>query len=281
MRALAEYIMRGRFQAYSIALLGGLVPMFGQGAIGLVSLRRGWQEGMFVVLWACLPVLVQFWLNQIGDLVTYTTVAIMAVTFFSSLVLRVTMSWQYTLVGLVAFALVASLLIFSSIDGLVDTLQESIDKAFQNTELAGSAGEQLTGTKLTGMLSFAVGFVSLMGLLVARWLQAILYNPGGFREEFHSLKLSPPVTALSALGLAVSYYAGADYAYWGMLFSLPLFIAGLSVIHNLVAQHKMGYTPLVVMYISFVIIAITVVLVVVIGLTDSWMNYRKIFAKKQ
>ncbi|VUD40596.1 hypothetical protein TDB9533_00304 [Thalassocella blandensis] len=281
MRSLAEYIMRGRFQAYSIALLGGLVPMFGQGAIGLVSLRRGWQEGIFVVLWACLPVLIQFWLNQIGELVTYTTMSIMVVTFLSSLTLRLTMNWPYTLVSLLVFAVLGSLLIYGSIDGLVGTLQESIDNAFQNTELAGQPVEQLTGAKLTGMLAFAVSFVSLMGLLLARWLQAILYNPGGFRTEFHTLRLSPPVTAICAIGLAVSYYVGIDYAYWGLLFSLPLFIAGLGVIHNLVDQYKLGYTPLVVMYISFIIIAITVVLVVIIGLTDSWMNYRKIFAKKQ
>ncbi|MEZ5581549.1 MAG: hypothetical protein R3F37_01040 [Candidatus Competibacteraceae bacterium] len=44
-------------------------------------------------------------------------------------------------------------------------------------------------------LIFANGLASLLcGLLLGRWWQALLFNPGGFSREFHELRLDgkPP-----------------------------------------------------------------------------------------
>ena len=54
MQGLAEFIMRGRRQATLVVGLSVAVPLlfwFGAVVLALVLLRRGWSEGMSVVVW--------------------------------------------------------------------------------------------------------------------------------------------------------------------------------------------------------------------------------------
>lgn len=281
MRSFAEYIMRGRFQAYSIALLGGLFLLFGQSAIGLVSLRRGWQEGCFVVLWGCLPFLAQMWLGQIGAMWTYMCIAVLVVTYLSALILRMTTSWGVTLIAMTAISAIGAFVVYVTLGDFLEEVRNSLRAVIAETEAGAKLIELMTqsSSKVLGGIAAWIGLASIMGLLVARWLQAKLYNPGGFREEFHALRLSKYSASICAVGLAVSYYAGAQYEFWGLLFSLPLFFAGLGLMHHLVKQYNMGLAPLVVLYTSIVLIGLPAVIVVVFGLTDAWMNYRKILVK--
>ena len=61
MRGLAEFIMRGRWQALGVAVLGSGSLLFGwisAAAIALVTLRRGTAAGGWLVLWALLPAVI-------------------------------------------------------------------------------------------------------------------------------------------------------------------------------------------------------------------------------
>mgnify|MGYP007113695048 CR=1 FL=1 len=68
---------------------------------------------------------------------------------------------------------------------------------------------------MTGVLAAGMFLQLVFGLLLGRWWQALLYNPGGFRSEFHQLRLYPalawlalPVTpARPMASLSVSYGA--------------------------------------------------------------------------
>jgi len=60
MRALAEFIMRGRVQAIGVAIVGILLPFFlwfGVAAVGLVVLRKGGSEAFVVLGWGLLAAL--------------------------------------------------------------------------------------------------------------------------------------------------------------------------------------------------------------------------------
>jgi len=47
--------------------------------------------------------------------------------------------------------------------------------------------------------------MSICLLMLARWWQAVLYNPGGFQQEFHQFKLQPAIAMmLMVLFLAAS-----------------------------------------------------------------------------
>ncbi len=75
MRALAEFIMRGRAQACAVGLLGNLFPFVSPATIGLVTLRKGSGEGLLVALWAVLPLIVYIYISDSSPLLTAVSVA--------------------------------------------------------------------------------------------------------------------------------------------------------------------------------------------------------------
>src|SRR5690606_38868442 len=59
--------------------------------------------------------------------------------------------------------------------------------------------EALLVPGLAGLMGAVHALMALVGLMIGRSWQAGLYNPGGFRDEFHRLRPSP----LAAGGLLV------------------------------------------------------------------------------
>ena len=104
MRALAEFVMRGRVQAILVAVVGIFLPFFAwisAAVIGLVVLRKGTGEGFLVLSWALLAALtVLFWRGDIGPVTALTGTAIAALT------LRWTVSWPYALIAATVFGVV-------------------------------------------------------------------------------------------------------------------------------------------------------------------------------
>ena len=93
MRALAAFIMRGRVQASLVALLGNLVPLVSPATVALVTLRRGAADGLLVLMWAALPLVVAVFMIEASDMVIMTSlVGLVAVDIYSE-VLRGSLSW--------------------------------------------------------------------------------------------------------------------------------------------------------------------------------------------
>ncbi len=58
MRAVAEYVMRGRNQALWVSVIGASTLMFSwlsAAVLALVTLRRGPGDGVYILAWAVLP----------------------------------------------------------------------------------------------------------------------------------------------------------------------------------------------------------------------------------
>ena len=127
---------------------------------------------------------------------------------------------------------------------------------------------------IAGMLGLMNAVSCVLCLLLARWWQAALYNPGGFRLEFHSLRYSPQAsTALVVVILLVSTY-GLEYRPWAVLFAVPLSIAGLSVVHARAAYRKLGKGWLTVFYVLWVLLDPVKLIVIGVAVADSWINFR-------
>jgi hypothetical protein len=90
---------------------------------------------------------------------------------------------------------------------------------------------------MTGSLIAAMLLSLALTLLIARWWQALLYNPGGFREEFTHLQLGLPAAVL-ALALA----AGAWLSKASLMIELALvasvmfLLQGMAVAHAVIAK---------------------------------------------
>jgi hypothetical protein len=127
--------------------------------------------------------------------------------------------------------------------------------------------------------AIAAGFVvqSMAALILARWWQALLYNPGGFKQEFQQLRLPRVLAPVTLLVLVLNWFVpevGLP-TYLTVLLLAGWLIQGVSLVHALQTQLGTSVLWLVAMYailpffMPYVIGALALA-----GLTDSWFDYR-------
>lgn len=138
---------------------------------------------------------------------------------------------------------------------------------------------------MTGIVAAGSVFGLLFGLFLGRWWQAVLYNPGGFRQEFLSLSTAPRLVIGSIAVFAVAALAsgGLSEVAWNigiLLFVLYAFI-GTSVLHTVFAAKKLGRFMVPMLYITLFLIPHALLPVALIGLADPWMNLRNKISNQQ
>lgn len=276
MRVLAEFIMRGRLQACLVGVFGSLLPFVSVSTIGLVTLRKGAVEGFIVSLWVILPILLSYMFSASSPIMAVVSgVALINMAVVAN-AHRVTADWNFslgvaTLSGIVLVCL-TGLLFQADVNDFVNELEEMLATA---SEQAGQTILVLTRNGFLAFVAWVVIFNTLIGLVLARWWQALLYNPGGFQKEFHMLRLSPKLS-LVCLSITIAGLAlGGNYQLWLRLASIPLLIGGLAIVHYVVQRKGFGRLVLVVMYCGlFLFGPVLMVLLGALGAADSVMNFR-------
>lgn len=299
MRALATFIMRGRMQAMLVAtalmalsLLFPVLSYLSGAAIALVALRLGSIEALRVAGVALAGTVTVAWvaLQQPMVGVTFAFVVWMPVIALA-LTLRSTRSWAITLnsAAVAGVIIVAGVYLFVDDpaawwrESVVSALQEQvIDRAGLSAEQAGFWRETLDqmATVMTGIVAAAFVFSAVLSLLLARWWQAQLYNPGGFRTEFHALKLGRPLAVAALVLLTVSVLSLGGFSAlardMAMVVLLLYMLQGLAVMHALVAKRNASVAWLAVMYVLLMIALPQVVMILAFaGLMDTWLNLRR------
>ena len=104
-------------------------------------------------------------------------------------------------------------------------------------------------------------------------MQAALFNPGGFQEEFHGLRIEQNV-ALLILGLMVLANLGILIPQtWVLYLIIPLMFSGVALIHSVIKMKNLSSMWLVVFY-ALIMLPMIVNMVVLLALLDSWYNFR-------
>lgn len=239
MRAIAEFIMRGRMQATLVVVGTAALPLLfwlSAAASCLVLLRRGPKEAIGILAWAMLPALVWWYFGE------PRTLLVLLGSLGLALMLRAGQSWVRVLLGSIAVGLVFSVVLGAvfrePIAELATQLQklmpQMLDGAYQQFSVEERARlESLIAPVLTGLMAALLQLVSVLCLMLGRYWQALLYNPGGFGSEFRALRL-PPMLAfglLTAMLLGPNF--GVELAMLTPLCSVPLAFAGLALMHGL------------------------------------------------
>lgn len=292
MKALAEFIMRGRLQASLVALAGNLVPLISPATVGLVTLRGGTANGLLILLWAALPLVAAAMISDASVLIVGSSLAGLLVLMAAANVLKTTVSWQWTLLSVLALCSAAIYGLGLSLSGatadvveetraVLDTLgeqdSEEVVSVFYALMAAIAAGLGLETIHANFVLGFLVWLTALHvvgSLLLARWWQALLYNPGGFQTEFHALRLEAPVAAVLVLGILGCTLLAAEYMIWASLLGMPLLLAGLGFIHHAVSFLGLGKVWLVILYVGLVFLGPLSMVLVGVALLDSFLNLR-------
>ena len=271
MRGLAKFVMIGRKQAFLAVLLLGLVPLanfLSPVIVGLVMLRKGTREAAYVLAWAILPI--GGW-AMVGDPVPL--IMLIGISGLAYL-LRVTESWEFTLLAAIVIGVCVELYL---------RLQPAVlDAAFLQLDalLAANSVQEFQPEQFREVLTSIIGavymFLAIVLLMLARWMQAALYNPGGFRKEFHGLRIERKV-ALLLLGLMLLANFGVLVPpSWVLYLILPLMFSGLALIHAVVAWKKLSTMWLTALY-AFLMLPVVAQLLVLLALIDSWYNFRARF----
>lgn len=304
MRALARYIMHGRVQAIgsvvSLALLSLIVSplaIFTTAGVALVTLVHGYREGLvnLVVSTVILTIFTGVALSQPAIGLELALKFWLPAWFLASIVFtRKSMSLAIVVAGALSCLLVLGFYLFSDPAAhwyevinkqLVPMLKEAgmqFKEGPKTEQLWLFMSKIMTGSALALFLA-----LQTMSLLLARYWQALLYNPGGFAQEFRQLRFGV-VAANIALVTTVFAIATANEMALNLFFIaiVLMMFQGLAVMHSLVAKCKLRSSWLIGVYVIMLFTlqhgAVGLLLIALVGLLDNWLNLRfRLCAKAQ
>lgn len=271
MRGLAEYAMHGRRQAIIVVVLTGLFPLvycLSAAVVGLVNLRKNATEGLIILLWSLLPAALLWMAGDNTPMVLMLSITILAQT------LKYFESWsKVAMMGTVLGILIQLSLVWQ--EAYVVQLTSIVEEIIFIQQSQGVIVDYSANELVSLLLGFygAYHFATIiMCLILARWWQAVLYNPGGFKTEFHQLRLEPGF-AILLTGFIFAALAGVPpLSNWLLIMLIPPLLGGLALMHYLVAFKKLGLIGVIMVYFLALFVS---PMVIFLGLIDSIINFRK------
>ena len=293
MRFLASFAMRGRAQAVvAIVLLATaslVVPplsVLSSAIIALVTLRQGQLEGLLVIGVAglisglLLHMLSQPPTTALGLVLLWLPVLAVA------LVLRISRSLSLMVEAALIIGLLAIGVIYLQAGDPAIAWQEALEAFSRQLVEAGLLDEAQRSLFIEQLARWMTGFFAavfflllVVSVFLGRWWQAELFNPGGFGQEFHALRLH---RRLGFAGLLFMVLLVAGFGREGglildlsILLSAALMLQGLAVAHGISGLRKAHPVWLVALYILYFFAMPQVwMLLAGIGLADLWFDFR-------
>ena len=294
MKAFAAFAMRSPLNAGLVVactlLLGLALPPLGwvsAGVVALVALRLGAGPALRLVIPAVagLGIAGQLVLGQ-GVAIAASALGFWLPSLVLALVLRQRVRLDDTLLTACALGWLLVIGMWVAAGDPVAFWQSWLERAFppdqwaQRLEVPVSAMQEMFASIapiMTGLLAAATVLGAIVSLLLGRWLQAELYNPGGFGQEFRALRLGR-----SAAVIAVGVCALGLFTEVAFLQSLALVAAtvyafqGLAVVHGVVHGAQMGTPWMAALYIALLpLLPYVVTGLIVVGAADAWADYRR------
>ena len=259
MRALAEFIMRGRVQATLIVAGCAALPFLfwlSAAAGSLVLLRRGPRDALSILSWALLPALAWWFMGE------PRTLMVLLGTLGLALLLRAGQPWYRVLLVSVALGVVYGVVLGTVFREPIGAMAQELEKLLPQilsglydklSDVERARLGALIAPVLTGLIAALMQVVSVLSLILGRYWQALLYNPGGFASEFRSIRLPLGPALLLLACMLVGPNFGPQMAMLTPLCSVALFFAGLALIHGLVAKKRLAKFWLVGLYVTLLL----------------------------
>lgn len=253
----------GRYRCLSVA--AGALPILAAilaltSASGMMDMNVGSEMALILAHWIPVVVLAQ--------------------------VLRATQSLSYTLQGLVSFMVVVILFSFIAVpdsaakwDQLFHWLsQGELQKMMQS---APAINENYLNALdiMTGIIAASMSLIWLAALLLARWQQALIANPGGFVQEFTQMQLGKVIAAGGLLCLLATPFSPSPVLVELILVLMMIFFfQGVATVHFLLKKVENGKTFLFIFYgaLAFSVwMPILPTLMSVLGMLENFIGLRQ------
>lgn len=290
---LARYILRGPSQAALVISTSAILAMIlmpfswiSAAALILVMLHQDKDVAIRAAVIASVAVIVLSWmifgtpLLAIGYLLfLWLPSALIATVLRQS----VSMALSLQLLTLLGLAVITGLyLIFPTMG---ETWREAFEQIIQPAiEQAGAAVDPvqldnlltLFERSVNGLLAIVLVFNVLMGLFIARWWQASLFNPGGLSREFNELRLGKVFSSVTALFLIANAFIDNDWILSSMLLMVAMtLVQGTAIMHGVIEKRQLSRGWMFGFYVLLLLIPQVTVILAVLGLLDAWVDIRK------
>jgi hypothetical protein len=300
MRALAGIIVAGPLQAVLVIALStalsflappltSILSYAGAAALALYSLHVGARSGAIVLLGAMLVtgLLTEMLWHQ-GMTIAVTSLLLWFPVWLIAVVLRETRSLAMAMLALSALAMAGILLVFlwfgdpsqwwlERLSGLINSLADQPEIEIDTGSLHEFA-EQVAPF-MTGSLAAGLSFAALTCLMLGRWWQSLMVKPGALRKEFYALRLNRMLSLLAVgiFALAALKFGSVSVLalQWSLVVLVPFLFVGLAVVHATLANLKAARIWLIIIYILMSLLPQAMMLVVVTGLLDPWLDLRR------
>ncbi len=297
---MARFIMAGRIQAFSFLMLFSIIglflpllSLFANAAIALVTLRKGWQSGLYLSIagaatLSLLPLALSGGEGSLADGFLLGLLQWLPVVLFAA-VLHYSVSWKLTLESIFLLTSIGVLLfhIFVPEPGSFWSaiLEKNVKPALEASNNPDLDIQKWLSTASYWMTAFVALLMSMswsLSMLLARFWQAQLYNPGGFGEEFRTIRLGKPAASAVLLLMGVTAFTQHSVAIELLVCGLAVFLfQGISLLHAVVKQRELHRTLLVIFYVLFIMLPVHIALLVVaFGIIDSFADFRAKLIKK-
>lgn len=289
MRGLLHWLLASPLRsgpASAALAFSRLFDLFGAALIALVAMRKGFVPALQSVAVAFPLIMVAGHLSGLGIALPLAVLALWVPVLVLGLLLRRTGSLALTLqagAGMTGAALAAWYVldpeplatVRAFLDGQVLPLLEGMEG--RSAALTAEQKEALVRIA-PGMMAAGSFTVAALALLVGRWWQAVAFNPGGFRRDFHRLRHGRhAVLIVAALVLAAALSGQPVLSGFALAGIVTLIFQGVALAHGVIAAAGQPVIWLWGMYGLLVLLPLPVtVLLAVAGGLDNWMNFRRL-----
>jgi hypothetical protein len=288
MSDFAEFIMRSSWHAAVLASVLAVISLYflplallAAAVVALVTLRRGGWSGTALFLAALVPVAVSWYLVPPRPGLEVPLIALLGtLTLLSSVILRTTQAQGQALltIGLLVMTGVVAIELLSGNATLF--WKAWLQQAVQGVKGARMEGFERDGTLrlMNGIIGFLLGASAFLSLLLARWMQSLLYNPQGFAPEFQGLRLSRLALLVTLALVLVARLRNPELQLHVLLIAMMVYaFAGVAVIHGVATAHGLGWFWLLPPYIALVVVPqFAVTGLAALGVLDTLVNFRRL-----
>ena len=276
MRDLAEFIMRGRWQALAVAVIGSVLVIaapVSAAAIALVTLGRSVRDGAWIALWSLLPALLLGWVS--GD---YGTGLLLLSVFVGAAVLAQTYSLSLALVSVVPVSALGGVVLLAFNSAFLDALLMMFDTWIEALESGADDAAVIeimrpSVPQVAGLMAVGNSLLACLSLLLGRYWQAALYKPGAFGDEFRALRLPSLWAVALVLVVIAGAVGGREVAAWTALAGIPVTICGFALLHHVARDRQLGFGFLAVSYMLWTFVDLLKVGVLIAVLLDAFFDF--------
>lgn len=300
MIAIGQYLTRNRLNAIWVTLLLAALANLGLPTfwmalliLSFITLRRGSQEGLILLLFGVLPALIALYFTRRATLMNnfFFTVPVFlgtVLTYMLSVILNRTHSWRLVLSASVYVGFFVIFVIFLINPDVVAwwkvQMMQSMEQ-FQN--LLGNNVRNLdmqlmvdrAAAAFSGLVTAYYLLSVLLTLLVARYWQARVFNPGGFSKEWLALSLDR-ISGLIFILAIIAYLAFKHVFTLNVMLAclVPFAIVGTSIIHASIKRtfKDKAILALIIFYVALLFLALYLAgFLAILGALDCFLRFRR------